>query len=301
MLIGIAGFGFVGDALHHGISHFRSNEKFNELISGIQVYDPHKLPDSKIESLKNCDITFICVPTPMGKNGDLDDSIIDDVLSELNSIGHKGVVCIKSTVLPTSISKFKDTYRDLRITTNPEFLTERSARIDFINSEWVLLGGDDVDLEPLVKFYRLMFNIEETPFQKFKEIDIIKVSAEEAVMAKYMTNTWFAVKVSLMNEFYSLWNSLNPNRSSWDDVVKAFSADPRVGPTHLDVPGPDGDFGWGGRCFPKDLNALIGLSNKHFCLHNVMKAAWQTNLVFRSNRDWLKIPGATNEEYDNPN
>lgn len=283
--IGVVGLGFVGDALKNGFEHFGVND--------ISIYDP-KIKGSTIDDVIQADIVFVCVPTPMRKGGAIDDTIVGSVLSQLNEKEYNGVIVIKSTLLPTSVREFRRFYSSLRITTNPEFLTERRAREDFINTEWILLGGDKDDVALLKSLY--LFVYRNAP----QDIVYAEVTAESAVMAKYMTNAWFSVKVSLMNEYYQLWNILIDKdmvSGNWDDVVNAFSLDKRVGPTHLQVPGPDDDFGFGGRCFPKDLNALMNLAKMNGSSAKVMAAAWNDNSEYRQNKDWLTIDGAVSEDY----
>lgn len=291
MIIGIMGDGFVGDALSYGIQHFKRNEKFYNYIKDVIIYDPYKRPESKLTDLFNCDMIFVCVPTPMGDQGKIDDSIVEKCLNDLSDMKYNGVVIIKSTVSPISILKFEKEFSSIKLLTNPEFLTERSARSDFINSEWITIGSNSGYHEILVEFYEKMY--EENNIKP----KIVIVDLEAAMMAKYMTNVWFAVKVSLMNEFHGIWSNINPNRNSWENVVEAFSSDTRVGQTHLEVPGPDGDKGWGGKCFPKDLNALIHIAKDNECVYNVMRAAWESNKIFRKNKNWLSIPGAVNALY----
>jgi UDPglucose 6-dehydrogenase len=115
------------------------------------------------------------------------------------------------------------------------------------------------------------------------------------MMAKYMTNVFFATKVSLMNEFYQLYEKFG--NGDWEDVVKAFSTDFRVGKTHLKVPGPDGDKGWGGKCYQKDINALVSIAKECNTVNNVMSAAIETNKAVRTNKNWLNIEGATTKAY----
>lgn len=276
MKVGIIGFGFVGDALHNGL-----NIRFT---SDISIYDPNKLPKSSIKDVKGTNVVFICVPTPMSKNGDIDGSIVRDVLRKLSRIRYKGIVVIKSTLRPDIGLRLLKSYKKLRIVANPEFLTERTARQDFLDSKWVIIGGCDDDTKLIYKIFDRCF-----PLAK-----IVCTDFQTALMAKYVTNVWFAVKVSLMNEIYQMAKS---NDIDWDDLVKVFSADKRVGNTHLSVPGPDGDTGFGGKCFPKDLNAFIAWSNKLGTVNNVMKAAWNTNLSVRKNKDWLNIDGAVTDLY----
>lgn len=266
--IGIVGYGFVGDAMHYGLNHFG----FDDII----LYDPYKLPNSSFSELKECDIIFICVPTPMQEDGHIDDSIVENTLCRLDEENFAGLAVIKSTLLPTSVSKFIQKFSQLRIATNPEFLTARSARQDFIDTQWIILGVDNDEDETLLReLYGRMF--------LFASVEA--VSPEAAMMMKYMTNIWFAVKVSLMNEFYEIWDKIGDG--DWDDVVRAFSKDRRVGPTHLQVPGPDNKRGFSGACFPKDLNALKSLMKDQGVTPRILNAAWEDNLEFRP--DWNNV------------
>lgn len=275
--IGICGYGFVGKALDNGLKHFG--------MQTTAIYDPYIFKDVKPTDLLPCDMIFVCVPTPMSKDGSMDVSIINEVLNNLVTIKYTGTVIIKSTVTPLHIREIVNKYNTLTIIANPEFLTERTADKDFINSKWVIIGGKPEQTKNLADLSRRLWPTAE----------IVEVSIEAAMMMKYMTNSWYAVKVSLLNEFYKLYSALGCK--DWDDLMKAFAADTRVGPSHLKVPGPDGDFGWGGKCFPKDLNAIMSLTRNFKTLDNVLRAAWDTNKEVRTNMDWLKITGAVSEDY----
>lgn len=259
--IGIIGCGFVGDTMHYGLKHFG--------FDSIKLYDPYKLPDSSIMDVTDCYMVFICVPTPMQEDGCIDDSIVLKTLCNLDEENYQGLVVIKSTLLPTSVTDFINKFANLKIATNPEFLTQRSAREDFVNSQWVIIGADGADGKLLTDLYGSMFPLARTEV----------VSPEAAMMMKYMCNNWFAVKVSLMNEFYELWQEIG--NDDWDDVIRAFSKDTRVGPTHLQVPGPDGKRGFGGACFPKDLNALMYLMKSNGIRPRILQAAWEDNTDYR--------------------
>ena len=277
MVFGIVGYGFVGDAIKNGLEYFDYKQ--------FRIYDPYKLPESNIQLIKDSDICFVCVPTPMGKQGCMDSSALEDVFEKLESIDYKGIVVVKSTVVPTVINNLISKYKALRIVTNPEFLTERRARQDFINTEYIIIGGKQKDYIKLRKLYKHIF----------PEAKIIMTSAEGAMFAKYMTNIFFATKISLMNEFYHLWQKMG--FGDWKEVVEAFRVDTRVNPNHTQVPGPDGDFGFGGKCFGKDLNAINYLFIKHNIPNNVTIGAWEDNKIFRENQDWLEIEGAVTKEY----
>ena len=85
---------------------------------------------------------------------------------------------------------------------------------------------------------------------------------------------------------------------SWEDIMEGFISDGRIGNSHLDVPGHDGSLGYGGKCFPKDINAFIGFFNKIEIEPKILNASWSKNLEVRDNLDWGQIEGAvsTKEE-----
>ena len=117
----------------------------------------------------------------------------------------------------------------------------------------------------------------------FPKAHIIKTDSTHAEMVKYLTNSFLATKVSFANEIYQICDKL---KVDYDKVVEYAVLDDRLGKSHWAVPGPDGDFGFGGHCLPKDLSALI-----HIAMHlntetNVLNAVEETNDVVRQNRDW---------------
>ena len=107
-------------------------------------------------------------------------------------------------------------------------------------------------------------------------------------MVKYFTNCFLATKVSFANEMYQLCEGLELD---YDKVVEYSILDSRLGNSHWAVPGPDGDFGYGGHCFPKDLQALLSLTEDLNSVNNVLCAVQETNNNVRNNRDWEKMKG----------
>jgi UDPglucose 6-dehydrogenase len=103
-----------------------------------------------------------------------------------------------------------------------------------------------------------------------------------------MNNTFFATKVAVMDEFYRLALEIGVN---WDDALYGFASDGRIGDSHLHVPGPDGKMGYGGTCFPKDVNALITFAKEVGVNMNTIEGGWKTNLEVRPERDWEKMKG----------
>ena len=167
---------------------------------------------------------------------------------------------------------------------NPEFLTERKARLDFINTSRIVLGSNNpLANDTVEKLYRIRF-----PYTR-----IIKTDFATAQLIKYMANCFFATKVSFMNEMYQVCKAID---GDWDTAVEGFITDGRIGNSHIDVPGHDGDFGFGGKCFPKDLNAMIKKAESLGVTPNVMKGAWEKNKEVRKDLDWYDIPGAVSKK-----
>jgi len=277
--IGIIGNGFVGSAILHGfILHTEQ----------IYVYDKKEsLRTHEFdETIKNSEVIFVCLPTPMYENGECDLSIIhsffDDV-EKLNCNLKDKVFLIKSTIVPGTTESLKQKYKNFRIAFNPEFLTERKARLDFINTSRIVLGGCDEDVEIVEKLYRNRF-----PFTK-----IIKTDTNTAELIKYMCNCFFAAKVSFMNEMRQFSDYFG---CDWDKALEGFITDGRIGNSHIDVPGHDGDYGFGGKCFPKDLNAMIYKCKQIGIDPKMMIAAWEKNIEIRKDLDWFDIPGATSKK-----
>ena len=141
------------------------------------------------------------------------------------------------------------------------------------------MGGKQSDVEKVAELYTNRFG-NSTP--------VIETNYETAEMIKYMNNCYFATKVSFMNEMYQIADSCGVD---WEQAVDGFIRDGRIGHSHLTVPGPDGKFGFGGSCFPKDVQAMINFAKKSGISPNVLKGAWETNLDVRPERDWEELKG----------
>lgn len=274
--IGIIGNGFVGNAVATGFS-----KKFN-YDAQVKIYDknPRKSKHSLVDTINDSDFIFLSVPTPTNASGEIDLSIIDEALDNINKISNcKNIILIRSTTVPGTTENFQKKYPNLRLVFNPEFLTERNAVNDFIDLNRVILGGMLSDTSKVERLY----------FDRFgKDINVIKTDFNTAELIKYMNNTFLATKISFMNEMKILAEKLNIN---WDVAVQGFKLDDRVGSSHNDVPGFDGKLGFGGSCLPKDIQALIFFAKKNNVEMNVLEAAWKTNLKIRPQKDWEKLIG----------
>ena len=157
-------------------------------------------------------------------------------------------------------------------------MTERNAVNDYNNQSRIIIGGP----RPATTVLKNIFS------RVFPSAHIVKTGSSHAEMIKYFTNCFLATKVSFANEIYDLCKKLNLD---YDKIVEYSLGDDRIGSSHLSVPGPDGDFGFGGHCFPKDLSALIYLTEQNGTINNVLKSVKETNNLVRKNRDWEKMKG----------
>jgi len=264
--VGIIGNGFVGNAQAFAFSP----------IADIRIYDTNPLKSlNSMEEVNECDFIFISVPTPMCKDGSQDTSYIDTVF---NSAVKGPVYIIKSTVLPGTTRTLQNKYEELNIIFSPEFLTERTSKLDTMTQARIVLGGDPGYLEQVTKLYR----------QRFVATNIIETDPTTAELIKYMNNTFFATKVSIMNEFKQVCGAIGAN---WEQALYGFAADGRVADSHLHVPGPDNKLGYGGTCFPKDVNALVTFAKSLDINLNTIDGGWKTNLEVRPEQDWLADKG----------
>ncbi len=264
--VGVIGNGFVGESISFAFSS----------TSEIYIYDkdPSKSLND-IESVHSCDYVFVCVPTPMFKDGSQD---LSYVKSAFEMATEKPLYILKSTVLPGTTERLSIEYPNFKIIFSPEFLTERTAKLDMLTQSRIILGGE----LSLTDKAKNLFN------ERFKNKNIIQTDSKTAELTKYMNNTFFATKVSIMNEFKLLSDKIGAN---WEDALRGFVSDGRIGDSHLNVPGHDGKLGYGGTCFPKDVNALLSFSKKQDIHLNTIKGGWKTNLKVRVEKDWEENEG----------
>tara|TARA_A100000164_G_C21887331_1_gene763464 strand:- start:40 stop:891 length:852 start_codon:yes stop_codon:yes gene_type:complete len=268
MKIGIIGFGFVGKALQNGLK---------EDVNSIEI-DP-KL-NTNIEDLKNHkpDIVFICLPTPMNDDGSQNIDIVNKVISEINKFDSNLLIVLKSTILPKYVEEISRICKNLVI--NPEFLRENYAEEDFINSEIIIFGGKEENCNKLSYFYKNHTNC------ICKEHII--TDDKSASLIKYTINSFLALKVIFFNEMKSVFKNLN-SETKWSDFINALSKDKRMGSSHMNVPGPDGRYGFGGPCFPKDVSALVEYSKEIGHELSLLKKANAINNSIRAKYNDLTI------------
>ena len=234
--IGIVGLGMVGGALMRSL-----NNKGAEMY----FYDKEK-KEGSIEEVNQADIIFVCVPTPFDKKKGFDLSYIEDVC---NSISGNKIIVIKSTVLPGTTEKFQQKYPQHKFLFNPEFLTEATADQDVNFPTRQIMGYTDKSRSIAEDVMKIL------PKATFEKI----MPAKEAEMVKYFSNTWYATKVVFANQMYDLCQKICID---YEIVKEAATADKMIGPSHLEV-FHKGYRGYGGKCLPKDIRALIDFADKN--------------------------------------
>lgn len=255
--IGIVGLGFVGGAVKVSYEHS---------LARLVLKDPAKGYTCSYAELMECDAIFICVPSPSLPDGTCDTRILESALQDI--IGFKGVIISKVTAPPKVYEKLQTLYPNLVHV--PEFLVAATANSDYAKEENVIIGGS-------VKAYQHeAFNILKIGQTSLKNAAYTSIG--EAALAKYIINSFLATKVVFMNEMYQLARSLGYD---WRMMRMLIDIDERIGRSHTQVPGPDGQLGFGGACFPKDTQAIINFANELEIDLNVLKSAVKKNTLIR--------------------
>ena len=270
MKIGIVVQGFVGTAVREGFKNYFDVETF-DIIKDSTC-------NSLLELSNLSDVIFVCLPTPMEINGDCHLDIVENTLLGLDVIEKCKTIVVKSTIPPGTTRKWNKKFKNLQIVFNPEFLTEANSINDFKNQTRIIIGGPK----------RASSKVRRIFTKAFPKVKIIKTDSTYAEMVKYVTNSFLATKVSFANEMYQICEKLDID---YDKVVEYATHDERLGYSHWNVPGPDGDFGYGGHCFPKDVKALISLAHDLNVRPRMLTATECKNNDVRTNRDWEKQEG----------
>ena len=262
MQVGVIGNGFVGNAIYQ-------NFKDKVLTKVYDVKFEKRL--NELEEVLNSDIIFICLPTPMQSTGECDLSFVNaffmDIEKRSKTLKKDPLFVIKSTVPIGTTEKLSRKY-PFNIVHNQEFLTAVNAVEDFRNSDRNIIGGNLAYCVQLREFYLKYFP--NTPIQI--------VSSNESETIKYFCNSFLASKVAFFNNLFQICDKLGMN---FDSVKDGVCSDSRIGGSHTKVPGPDGLMGFGGYCFPKDINALINTLKENDIDDRLFRTVWQYNQSIR--------------------
>lgn len=236
MFLGIIGLGVVGKAVYDFFKEFDDVK--------IKIFDKdvnRNFQKFILEDLMDCEILFLCLPTP----NDCDLRAIHEICQELNLLNFKGYCLLKSTVPPKTTRSLIENYK-LNIIHNPEFLSQKTASLDFKNQNNIILGIDNINTNTdiIKNFYKKYF--------PNASINIVDSVVSEST--KLFCNNFYAVKVQFFTEIYLLCEKLDID---YNTVKNLMISNNWINPMHTQIPGPDGKLSFGGMCFPKDTKALL--------------------------------------------
>ena len=272
MKIGVIGNGYVGRAT----SMLACNSE--DLL--VWDTDESKRNINNFTDLKVCDFVFVCVPTPMNKDGSCYLGIVEEVVNQLISLGLDNESIVVRSTVPVGTSK------NLGVSFMPEFLTEANWEEDFKNNNLRIIGLQDTSFSNQLKFTNLFQSAKDCG--KINESLCCFCSTDEAELAKLVRNCFLALKVSFFNEIEDFCSKSNID---YKMVSSLACQDSRIGESHTQVPGPDGQRGYGGTCFPKDMNSLLNQIEKISSSHIVQAAVHRNQHVDRPQKDWEQNKG----------
>lgn len=287
MKIAIVGLGYVGlstslvmSKVGYNIIAFDIDEiKINKLKKlELPFYEPNLLKGlkenkSKITFTNNTDnfneikIFFLCIGTPLNKNGDLDISNLIKACNNIKNNTTKDVtICIRSTVSPYTCKKIEKilNLKRIKITVNPEFLSQGSAISDFENTNRIVIGSNDPFSENLLvqlyEKFKIRFN---------NDCPILVMPREDAEMVKFVANSYLATRISFINDVANLCDKMNLNI---DNIIDGIKHDKRIGEKYLKY-----GIGYGGSCLPKDTSAFINLAKNYNYNLKIIKSTVKIN------------------------
>ena len=252
--ISVIGTGIVGGSL---LAYLREQGR------DARPYDPPRALGD-LADLEAADVVFVCVPTPYTAGRGFDDS---HLLSAVNAIPGQKLVVVKSTVLPGTTDLLQQRFSRHRFMFNPEFLREATAYEDFVAPDRQIVGVTPKSRDEAAAVMALL---PRAPFERI-------CPASEAEMAKYVANSFLAVKVSYSNDIFDLCQRLAIDYGTVRDIV---AADVRIGASHTEIH-DSGYRGYGGKCLPKDSKSLLDLAAAAGVDLAVLRAADRVNALLR--------------------
>lgn len=254
--IGVIGNGYVGGAV---AAFFR--EKARQCL----VYDTNRERSGcTLSDVTQCPVIFVCVPTPTTEYGQQSLAAVHQALISIPVTTE--MVVLKSTVLPGTSRKLAVQYNH-NLVFSPEFLSARTAEEDFASPTSIILGTGAPQPSTAAFFQ-----------ETWPDVPILEMTWEEAELVKYARNTFYAAKVAWWNEMYELCDALGV---PYDRVKEGALAGGWINPMHTKVPGPDGMFGFGGACLPKDSEALLEFAFANGVDLSLLRQALKSNKKLR--------------------
>lgn len=278
--IGIIGYGFVGQAVAYGF------DKTSIGKDQIIYYDKYKKSSPLEDVLAKSEFIFISLPTPMkADESGIDLSIMESSIEEITKYtnGTNKIVIIKSTATPGTTTRFQKKYPQTNFAFNPEFLTEANYLNDFLYAPRTIIGAsNDLVSRRIAVIYR----------QRFPKTIIFQTDPTTAEAIKYFTNAYLSMKVTFANFFYDYCQSIG---IKYEEVKNIAALDSRIVNSHLDVTTVRG---FGQKCFPKDLVALIGEMKRKGVDASLFETVWQYNKKIRKMHDWIEVPFAVEGNHE---
>ena len=228
------------------------------------VYDEPKHIGTR-EDVSSADIAFVSVPTPQGPDGICDTSIVESVVAWIEA----PVIVLRSTVSVGTTRRLAERYRK-QVVFQPEYgpaETPDHPFNDLRNVRWIILGGDPAATRIAARAWKDVYNA---------DIVIRQTTFEAAELCKYMENAFLATKVTFCNEFFGIAEQLGVD---YDELRELWLLDPRIGKSHTFV-FPD-KRGFGGKCLPKDLEAIIATAEAKGYEPGFLQAVSEANQRFR--------------------
>lgn len=226
-------------------------------------------------AVNRCRFAFVCVPTPSMPDGACDTSIVEDVVEWLES----EIIVVRSTVAPGTTERLAMA-TGKRVVFQPEYGPGESPDhpyADVRDIGWMILGGPREWTAPVHDLYQRVVR---------SEVVIQQTDATTAELAKYMENAFLAAKVLFCNEFYDIAQSMGVD---YRELRELWLLDPRMGRSHTWV-FPD-DRGFGGKCLPKDLDAIVQSALAAGVTPSMLAAVAEANRELRtSGRDSGSAP-----------
>lgn len=254
MRVAIVGAGAVGGAMAR-------------LFPDRVLYDEPK-GIGRREDVNDCDVAFVCVPTPTAADGSCDTSIVEDVVSWIAA----PVIVLRSTVSVGTTRRLAETYRK-RLVFQPEYgpaETPDHPFNDLRNVRWIVLGGERADTKVAARAWMDAYS---------SDITIQYTTPETAELCKYMENAFLAMKVTFCNEFFEIAQRVGVD---YDELREAWLLDPRIGKSHTFVFADK--RGFGGRCLPKDLEAIVRTAETAGYEAQLLREVSESNKRFRAPR-----------------
>jgi len=261
--VSIIGVGCVGSALMHSLI----TKKNIHII----LYDKFK----NIGKIKNCLSTDICIltlPTLFEEKKGYNIQAIHDTLSYLEQHQYKGVVVIKSTVLPGTTEELQRQYEKISLFHNPEFMTARSGYSDIENQLQIVIGKPNSNVTDDVLILQRFYH------RHYTDAPISVCSSTESEMVKLCCNVFYASKIQIFTEYFDLCTK---HTISFSNVMDLMLKNHCIHPMHTKVPGPDGKISFGGMCFPKDTRAFLFHMRQKKTFHKVIESVVQEQMECR--------------------